>query len=70
MLSNGFGTASKGAGVDEYGGTVTIKNSLVSGNSSNAGAGVTDDGGGTVDIVDSTVSNNLADPTNGHTGGI
>jgi len=70
VLSNGGGPAREGGGVDENGGTITIRRSTVSGNSSAAGAGVTDDGGGTVDIVDSTVSNNHADPTNGHTGGV
>lgn len=62
---------SEGGGVNErFGGTVTINNSLIRGNSAKGGGGVTDDGGGTVTINDSIVTQNKSLSPGGQTGGV
>ena len=51
--------SSEGGGINErFGGTITIANSLIRGNTANAGGGVVDDGGGVINISDSTITEN------------
>jgi hypothetical protein len=66
--ANGIGAGNGGAGIRNNGGTLTLTNSTVSGNSSNGnGGGGIYINGGTVTIINSTVSLNS---TEGSGGGI
>jgi hypothetical protein len=62
---NGTGTTNSsfnnvGGGIANFGGTMTLTNSTVSGNTANNGGGIFNDFGGTVTLTNSAVSGNTA----------